>query len=149
LLVAGVATAGAACALAEAEAEPLDLNKTSANASRVVDVSDADVVMNAGTRFGGADHNADFSEMSIFSGRANVPLAKEIAARLGVTLGDMKVQQFADGEVGIRVLDNVRGKDVYLIQPTCPPGVNDNLMELILMVSTMRRASAATITASG
>jgi len=85
--------------------------------------------------------------LRIFSGRANVPLAEEIADQLGVPLGQISISAFADGEIGIQVNENVRGKEVYIIQPTCPPGVNDNLMELILMISTMRRASAEKITA--
>lgn len=62
-------------------------------------------------------------------------------------MGNLTVTSFADGEIGIQVHENVRGKDVFLIQPTCPPGVNDRMMELILMVSTLRRASARRITA--
>jgi ribose-phosphate pyrophosphokinase len=83
----------------------------------------------------------------IFSGTANSPLAKEICSHLGLKLGEMTVKTFADGEIGIQVHENVRGKDVFLIQPTCPPDVNDHLMELILMISTFRRASARRITA--
>jgi ribose-phosphate pyrophosphokinase len=83
--------------------------------------------------------------MMIFSGNANKELAAEIAAALGTTLGSITVARFADGEVNCQVHDNVRGKDVFLIQPTCPP-VNEHLMELLLMVSTMRRASAERIT---
>ena len=83
--------------------------------------------------------------MKIFSGNANPILAKEIAAYLGINLGKLKVARFADGEVNVMVQENVRGKDVYLIQPTCMP-VNENLVELLLMVSTMRRASARRIT---
>jgi ribose-phosphate pyrophosphokinase len=86
-------------------------------------------------------------DLRIFSGRANAPLAKEIADNLGVPLGKISIKAYADGEIGIQVHDNVRGKDVYIVQPTSPPGVNDNLMELILMISTMRRASARKITA--
>ena len=85
------------------------------------------------------------STMMIFSGNANKELAAEIAAQLGTTLGSITVARFADGEVNCQVHDNVRGKDVFLIQPTCPP-VNEHLMELLLMVSTMRRASAERIT---
>ena len=62
-------------------------------------------------------------------------------------LGDITVGRFADGEVNVMVNENVRGQDVYLIQPTCPPNVNESLVELLLMVSTMRRASARRITA--
>lgn len=85
--------------------------------------------------------------MKIFAGSANVPLAREIAQKLGTQLGEISVKTFADGEIGIQVHENVRGKDVYIIQPTCPPDVNDHLVELILMISTMRRASARRITA--
>jgi ribose-phosphate pyrophosphokinase len=98
------------------------------------------------------DHPEGFSwipgkEPLVFSGTANIPLAQEIAEVLGVRMGEMTVKAFADGEIGIEVHENVRGRDVYLIQPTCPPGVNDHLMELILMISTFRRASARRITA--
>eukprot|EP00823_Brevimastigomonas_motovehiculus_P006583 TRINITY_DN5470_c0_g1_i1.p1 TRINITY_DN5470_c0_g1~~TRINITY_DN5470_c0_g1_i1.p1 ORF type:complete len:465 (-),score=86.95 TRINITY_DN5470_c0_g1_i1:194-1588(-) len=89
----------------------------------------------------------DFSEMKIFSGRANEPLAREIADYLGIPLGNAKLHSYADGEIGIQVNENIRGKDIYIVQPTCPPGVNDNLIELLLMISTMRRASASRITA--
>ncbi|CAM9903502.1 unnamed protein product [Pylaiella littoralis] len=84
--------------------------------------------------------------MKIFSGNANTLLAKDIAAYLGINLGRVKVDRFADGEVNVMVKENVRGKDVYIIQPTCMP-VNENLVELLLMVSTMRRSSARRITA--
>jgi ribose-phosphate pyrophosphokinase len=85
-------------------------------------------------------------EMVLFSGNANPELAAEIAALLGTTLGDITVARFADGEVNVQVHDNVRGKDVFIMQPTSAP-VNEHLMELLLMVSTMRRASAERITA--
>jgi ribose-phosphate pyrophosphokinase len=94
-----------------------------------------------------SDDQPTFDDMKIFSGTANLPLSQEIAAELGVQLGDLSVKTYADGEIGIQIHENVRGKDIYIIQPTCPPGVNDNLMELILLVSTMRRASARKITA--
>ncbi len=82
--------------------------------------------------------------MVIFTGNSNEALAKEIADILRITLGSIKVGRFNDGEVSIEVKDNVRSKDVYIIQSTSPP-VNENLMELLLMVSTMRRASAKRI----
>ncbi|CAE7340108.1 prs, partial [Symbiodinium microadriaticum] len=72
--------------------------------------------------------------------------AKDIANQLGISLGKITVNKFADGEVNVMVNENVRGKDVYIIQPTSPP-VNETLMELLLMISTMRRASARKITA--
>mmetsp|Transcript_18757 Transcript_18757/g.26448 ORF Transcript_18757/g.26448 Transcript_18757/m.26448 type:complete len:412 (-) Transcript_18757:39-1274(-) len=83
--------------------------------------------------------------LKIFSGNANPSLAKEIASYLGINLGKLTAGRFADGEVNVMVHENVRGKDVYIIQPTCMP-VNENLVELLLMVSTMRRASARRIT---
>lgn len=83
--------------------------------------------------------------LKIFSGNGNMSLALEIAKNLGINLGKATVGRFADGEVNVVIHENVRGKDVYVIQPTCMP-VNDNLMELLLMVSTLRRASARRIT---
>ena len=83
----------------------------------------------------------------IFCGGSNHKLAEEITEHLGMKLGDITVGRFADGEVNVMVNENVRGQDVYLIQPTCPPNVNESLVELLLMVSTMRRASARRITA--
>ncbi len=86
------------------------------------------------------------SGMKLFSGNANPKLAAEIAGQLGMNLGKITVSRFADGEVNVMVHENVRGKDVYIVQPTCSP-VNESLMELLLMVSTMRRSSARRITA--
>merc|ERR1719183_3256959 len=81
----------------------------------------------------------------LFSGNANVEMAEGIANYLGKSLGNITVSRFADGEVNVQIHENVRGKDVYIIQPTCPP-VNDNIMELLLMISTLNRASARRIT---
>lgn len=83
--------------------------------------------------------------LKIFSGNGNLPLAKEIGRYLGINLGKATVGRFADGEINVVIHENVRGKDCYVIQPTCPP-VNDNIMELLLMVSTLNRASARRIT---
>lgn len=83
--------------------------------------------------------------LKLFSGNGNMGLSLEIAKILGINLGKATVGQFADGEVNVQIHENVRGKDVYIIQPTCPP-VNNNLMELLLMVSTLNRASARRIT---
>lgn len=83
--------------------------------------------------------------IKIFSGNGNMALALEIVRYLGINLGKATVGRFADGEVNVVINENVRGKDVYVVQPTCPP-VNDNIMELLLMVSTLRRASARRIT---
>jgi ribose-phosphate pyrophosphokinase len=84
--------------------------------------------------------------MKLFTGNANKKLAHAIAHELKMPLGKITVDHFADGEVNVVVSENVRGKDVYIIQPTSP-AVNENLMELLLMISTMRRASARKITA--
>lgn len=86
----------------------------------------------------------------IFTGNANTNLGDKIAAYLDVPLGAAKVQRFNDGEIQIQVLENVRNKDIFVLQPTCiskTQSVNDNLMELLLLVRTMKRASAASITA--
>jgi len=83
--------------------------------------------------------------LKIFSGNGNMSLALEVSRHLGVNLGKATVGKFADGEVNVVIHENVRGKDVYVVQPTGPP-VNDNIMELLLMVSTLRRSSARRIT---
>lgn len=88
----------------------------------------------------------DESGMMIFSGNANRSLAKDIAARLNLSLGKVGVDHFSDGESRVEVMDNVRGRDVFIIQPTSTP-VNEHLMELMVMIDAMRRASAARVTA--
>eukprot|EP00899_Mesostigma_viride_P001662 jgi/Mesvir1/11497/Mv13851-RA.1 len=87
-----------------------------------------------------------FEEPLLFPGTANVPLAKGIAEALNMHLSRISVVRFADGEKHISLLDSVRGRDCFVIQPTSPP-VNESIMELFLIVSTMRRASAKSITA--
>jgi ribose-phosphate pyrophosphokinase len=84
--------------------------------------------------------------LKIFTANANPGLAEEIADYLGVSLGACKVKRFSDGEISIAIDESVRGADVFIIQPTCNP-VNDNLMELLIMIDAMRRASARRITA--
>ena len=84
--------------------------------------------------------------MIIFTGNANPVLAQEICDYLSMPLGRASVQTFSDGEVYVEIGENVRGTDVYVIQPTCPP-VNDNMMELLIMADALRRASARRITA--
>jgi ribose-phosphate pyrophosphokinase len=84
--------------------------------------------------------------IALFAGNANPQLASEIARHLTTPLGRCDVGRFSDGEVNVELMENVRGRDVFIIQPTCPP-VNDNLMELLVMVDACRRASAARITA--
>ncbi|MGF1518064.1 MAG: ribose-phosphate pyrophosphokinase [Nodosilinea sp.] len=88
----------------------------------------------------------DNSRLKLFSGSANVDLAREVARYLGLDLGPMVRKRFADGEVYIQIQESIRGCDVYLIQPTCYP-VNDHLMELLIMIDACRRASARQITA--
>jgi len=84
-------------------------------------------------------------EMKIFTGNAHPALARDICTFLGVELGDATVSSFPDGETFVKINDNIRGRDVFLIQPTCPP-TNQNLMELLILVDAARRASAARIT---
>lgn len=84
--------------------------------------------------------------LRVFTGNAHPALAKEICAKLGVPLGNAFIGTFPDGEVRLQILENVRGADVFLIQPTCQP-VNDNLMELLILIDAFRRASAHRITA--
>jgi ribose-phosphate pyrophosphokinase len=85
-------------------------------------------------------------ELKLFTGNANRPLCEEIAQYLRVPIADAEVARFSDGEVFVQVNENVRGADVFVVQPTCPP-VNDNLMELLVMSDALKRASARRITA--
>jgi ribose-phosphate pyrophosphokinase len=85
-------------------------------------------------------------ELKLFTGNANRGLAEEIAQYLHVPLGDAEVSRFSDGEVFVQINENVRGTDVFIIQPTCPP-VNDTLIELLIMTDAFKRASAHRITA--
>src|SRR5436190_7022949 len=87
-----------------------------------------------------------FKSISIFTGSANRTLAEATANYVGVPLGGAELRRFSDGEVFVRVGESVRQADVYVVQPTCSP-VNDNLMELLVMVDALRRASAGSITA--
>lgn len=84
--------------------------------------------------------------LMVFSGNANLQLAQSVAKWLGVPLGHANVQQFSDGEISVELNENVRGQDVFIIQPTCYP-TNDNLMELLLMADALHRSSADRITA--
>jgi len=84
--------------------------------------------------------------LTVFSGNANPVLAEKIADYLGVKLGDSMVSSFSDGEVRVKIKHNVRGNDIFVIQPVCSPS-NDNLMELLVMVDALKRASAGRITA--
>jgi ribose-phosphate pyrophosphokinase len=86
------------------------------------------------------------NELKIFSGSANPDLTKAICGNLGCKLGESSITRFADGEIYFQILENVRGADVFLVQPTCSP-VNDHLVELMLMIDAFRRSSARRITA--
>jgi ribose-phosphate pyrophosphokinase len=84
--------------------------------------------------------------LALFAGNANPALAHDIARNLQTPLGRVSVGRFSDGEINVELMENVRGRDVFILQPTCPPA-NDSLMELLVMVDACRRASAARITA--
>jgi ribose-phosphate pyrophosphokinase len=86
------------------------------------------------------------SDMMVFAGNANPQLAQDIATHLGMPLGKAVVGHFSDGEIMVEILENVRGKHIFIVQPTCAP-TNDHLMELMVIVDAMRRASAGRITA--
>ena len=86
------------------------------------------------------------SKMMVFTGNSNRDLAKKVSSRLYLELGSAKVDKFSDGEVTVELNENVRGKDVFVLQSTCEP-TNDNLMELLLIIDALRRASASRITA--
>ena len=85
-------------------------------------------------------------KLKIFTGNANPELAEEIAAYLGIGLGKAKVSYFSDGEISVAIDESVRGADVFVIQPTCPPA-NQNVMELLIMIDALKRASARRICA--
>ncbi|PKM81439.1 MAG: ribose-phosphate pyrophosphokinase [Firmicutes bacterium HGW-Firmicutes-14] len=85
-------------------------------------------------------------KLKIFSGNANLSLAQEIAEYLGVSMGESKVSRFSDGEIHVKINESVRGADVFVIQPTCEP-VNENIMELLIVIDALKRASARRITA--
>tara|TARA_B100000315_G_C14589517_1_gene594923 strand:+ start:695 stop:1645 length:951 start_codon:yes stop_codon:yes gene_type:complete len=85
-------------------------------------------------------------KMVVFSGSANIKLSERICKCMDTSLGNALITHFNDGEIRVEIQENVRGKDVFIIQPTCPP-VNDNLMELLVILDALRRASAKRITA--
>src|SRR5437764_1554719 len=88
--------------------------------------------------------NSNF-QLKVFSGRANLPLAEKIAHYLGDPLGKLTLVNFPDGEFWARLDDDVRGRDVFIVQPTCHP-VNENIMELLIILDALKRASPARIT---
>ena len=88
----------------------------------------------------------DNENMMVFTGSANRALAQKVVDKLGIPLGKATVETFSDGEVMVEIMENVRGKDVFILQPTCAPG-NRNLMELLVMCDAIKRSSARRITA--
>jgi ribose-phosphate pyrophosphokinase len=90
--------------------------------------------------------NNNNHRLKVFSGRANIALAEKIARHLDDSLGKITLDNFPDGEILVRIEEDVRGRDIFLVQPTCPP-VNENLMELLIMLDSFKRASATRITA--
>lgn len=86
------------------------------------------------------------NKMVIFSGSSNLKLAEKVCKTLKVNMGEAFVSKFSDGEIRVKIKDNVRGKDVFVVQSTCPP-VNDNLVELLILLDALKRASAYRITA--
>ncbi len=86
------------------------------------------------------------TRLKIFSGNANVDLARDICAYLSVPIGSAVVKRFSDGEINVDIGENVRGADVFIVQPTCPP-VNDHLMELLILMDALKRSSAKRVTA--
>ncbi|HEX9938319.1 MAG TPA: ribose-phosphate pyrophosphokinase [Longimicrobium sp.] len=91
------------------------------------------------------EDSLDGSNLMILSGRANRPLAARVAGILGCELGGVTIENFADGEIFVRIDENVRGRDLFIIQSTCPP--SDNILELLLLLDAAHRASAARVTA--
>src|SRR6187401_3722091 len=88
-----------------------------------------------------------FDNLMVFTGNANPKLAQKVARHLNIQLGKATVSQFSDGEIMVELLENVRGKDVFVLQSTCAP-TNDNLMEMLVMIDALKRSSAARITAA-
>src|ERR1700731_901561 len=84
-------------------------------------------------------------KLKVFSGRGNLPLAEKIAQALGDPLGKINLDNFPDGEIKVQIEEDVRGRDVFVVQPTCSP-VNENIMELLIILDSLKRASAARIT---
>jgi ribose-phosphate pyrophosphokinase len=90
--------------------------------------------------------NPSSPSMMVFTGNANRKLADDIARELGIPMGKAVVDRFSDGEVAVEIMENIRGRDIYLIQPTCAPTA-DNFVELLVMVDALKRASASRVTA--
>lgn len=90
---------------------------------------------------------ANYDSLMVFTGNANPVLAQNVVKHLGISLGNANVGKFSDGEVSVELLENVRGRDVFILQPTCAP-TNDNLMEILTMADALKRSSAGRITAA-
>jgi len=90
--------------------------------------------------------SSPWGELKLLAGSANPELASRISRELGVPLTDTRLRRFADGEINVKIEDSMRGHDVFVIQPTCPP-VNEHLMELFIILDALRRASAGRVTA--
>ena len=95
----------------------------------------------------GTTEMAAYDSLMVFTGNANPELANNVARHLDISLGRASVGKFSDGEIAIELLENVRGRDVFIVQPTCAP-TNDNLMEILTMADALKRASAGRITAA-
>lgn len=95
----------------------------------------------------GEEKMAAYDNLMVFTGNANPELAEKVVKHLDISLGKASVNKFSDGEIAIELLENVRGRDVFILQPTCAP-TNDNLMEVLTMADAMKRASAGRITAA-
>ena len=93
------------------------------------------------------DTMATYDSLMVFTGNANPELAKNVVRHLGISLGRAQVSRFSDGEVSVELLENVRGRDVFILQSTCAP-TNDHLMEILTMADALKRASAGRITAA-
>jgi len=87
-----------------------------------------------------------YGDLQVFGGTAHPALARDIARHLGLEVGNAAISRFPDGEINVKIEEDVRGNDVFVVQPTCPP-VNDNLVELLLLIDCFRRASAGRVTA--
>ena len=103
-------------------------------------------VIHKGARRYDKMNNGSFSNIRLFTANSNPVLAEAIAKEMGRTLDKSDVNKFSDGEISVSIWDTVRGADVYIIQSTCAP-VNDNLMELLIMIDAVKRASAGRINA--
>jgi ribose-phosphate pyrophosphokinase len=96
--------------------------------------------------FNTREESGTFNKMRVFTGNSNVSLSQMICEHLGIPLGKAQVKRFSDGEINVEIDESVRGMDVFVIQSTCPP-VNDHLMELLILIDALKRASAARINA--